>query len=108
LWAIELNETGEVIGDCGLAVQDVDGIKDVEVGWHVRLDMCNRGIATEAAKACRNHGFDELGLDRLISLVRPENVPSCRVAEKIGMTVERHTVWGPGWDHCVYSMSRPT
>jgi RimJ/RimL family protein N-acetyltransferase len=106
LWAMELKATGELIGDCGLVVQDVDGDIDVEVGWHVRRDMCNRGFATEAAEACRDYVFEELGLVRLISLVRPENAASCRVAEKIGMTVERHTVRGPGWDHWVYSLRR--
>lgn len=106
LWGVESVARGELIGDCGLTLQEVDGFDHVEVGWHVRRDMCNQGLATEAAKACRDFAFEELGLIRLISLVRPENVASCRVAEKIGMTVEGHTIRGPGWDHRVYGMSR--
>ncbi|HYI46622.1 MAG TPA: GNAT family N-acetyltransferase [Actinomycetota bacterium] len=104
LWAMELEETGEMIGDCGLTIQDVDGVGHVEVGWHVRRDMCNQGFATEAAKACRDFAFGEMGLTRLISLVRPENLASCRVAEKLGMTVFGHTVRGPGWDHRIYEL----
>ncbi len=45
------------------------------------------------ATACRDHCLGTLGFERVISLVRPENVPSCRVAEKIGMTVEREIDW---------------
>jgi RimJ/RimL family protein N-acetyltransferase len=103
LWAIELRETGEFVGDCGPAVRTVDGIREVEVGWHVHPEHQNHGIATEAGLACRDYVFQTLGLTRLISLVRPENIPSCRVAEKIGMRVEKVTPYGSeGWLHRVY------
>jgi RimJ/RimL family protein N-acetyltransferase len=107
LWAMELRDTGELIGDCGLTIQGVDGADLVEVGWHVRADMCNRGLATEAGWACKNHAFGAIGVTRLISLVRPENTPSCRVAEKLGMTVSGETIRGPGWPHRIYSVDRP-
>ncbi len=100
---IELRSTGELIGDCGPTILDVEGVAEVELGWHVRRDLWGRGYATEAAIATRDWMFDDRGLERLISLVRPENVPSCRVAEKIGMTVERE-VDRPGWRHYVYAM----
>ncbi len=105
LWAMELKTSGELIGNCGPTVQRVDGDDLVEIGWHVRRDLWRRGFATEAAEACRDHAFDALGLPRVISLVRPENKGSCRVAEKIGMTVWRQTLRGPGWVHHVYSMT---
>lgn len=107
LWAIELRETGSFVGDCGPTVRTVDGTREVEVGWHVHPKHQNQGIATEAALACRDHVFQTLGLTRLISLVRPENVPSCRVAEKIGMDIERVTPYGSeGWLHRVYVARR--
>lgn len=106
LWAIDLLDTGAFVGDCGLTVQTVDDAREVEVGWHVHPDHQGRGIATEAGTACRDHAFRTLGLTRLISLVRPENIPSCRVAEKIGMKVERVTRYGSaGWLHRVYVVS---
>lgn len=106
MWAIELRTTGEFIDSCGPAVRVVDGIDEIELGWHVAPALRNRGFATEAATACRDHVFGSLGARRLISLVRPENVASCRVAEKIGMQVERDTTYGTGdFLHHVYALS---
>ena len=105
LWGMALESTGELIGDCGLTVQDVDADQFVEVGWHVRRDLWGRGYATEAGIACRDHAFESVGVDRLVSIIRPENVPSCRVAEKLGLTVWKETVRGRGWLHRVYSIT---
>jgi [ribosomal protein S5]-alanine N-acetyltransferase len=87
LWTSVLKETGEVIGDCGFMVQDVDGEKELEIGYHTRCDLWGKGLATEAARACRDYGFEHLGRERIISLIRPENTPSQRVALKNGMQV---------------------
>ncbi len=106
LWAMELRTTGEFIGNCGPAVQEVEGQREVELGWHVHRRHWGQGLATEAAAACREHAFERLGVDRLIALVRPENRPSARVAEKIGMRVER-TAEFRGLPHLVYVTLRP-
>jgi RimJ/RimL family protein N-acetyltransferase len=87
LWSSVLKETGEVIGDCGFMLQDIDGEKELEIGYHTRRDLWGRGLATEAARACRDYGFDRLGRERIISLIRPENAPSQRVALKNGMRI---------------------
>jgi len=87
LWIVETT-SGEFVGDCGLTVQRVDGVDDVEVGYHVRADLQGRGYATEAAAACRDHAA-ALGVRRLIAVIAPENRPSQRVAEKIGLSFER-------------------
>jgi RimJ/RimL family protein N-acetyltransferase len=105
LWAMILKATGEVIADCGLMVQVVDGSREVEVGYHVRRDVQGQGLATEAARACMAYGFDRLGLDRIISLIRPENLPSRRVAEKNGLTIEKEVDW-KGLRHYVYVARR--
>ncbi|MGH2576596.1 MAG: GNAT family N-acetyltransferase [Actinomycetota bacterium] len=107
LWAMEMKETGDFVGDCGPAVREVDGEREVEIGWHVDRALWNRGLATEAGAACRDHCFGALGLERVISLVRPENLPSRRVAEKIGMVIEREVDWH-GYRHLVYTAWRPT
>jgi RimJ/RimL family protein N-acetyltransferase len=87
LWTSVLRETGEVIGDCGFMLQDIDGEKELEIGYHTRRDHWGRGLATEAARACRDHGFTRLCRERIISLIRPENTPSQRVALKNGMRI---------------------
>lgn len=105
LWALDLRSTGEMVGDCGITLQEVDGEQLLEIGYHLRRDMWGHGFATEAARACRDYGFTELKADFLISLIRPENVASCRVAERNGMKVWRETV-RVGLRHYVYRISR--
>jgi ribosomal-protein-alanine N-acetyltransferase len=104
LWAVELLEDARFAGSCGLAIQQVDGVGELEVGWMFDRALWNRGLATEAGRACRDLAFGTLGRTRLISLVRPENVPSCRVAEKLGMTVEKETMHAQ-LRHFVYAMT---
>lgn len=104
LWAMVLKDSGELIGDCGCFLRDIDGRDDIEIGYHVRRDLWGNGYATEAAQACMQYAFTKLGVDRVISLIRPENVQSRRVAEKNGMTCERIIFWR-GYDHCIYAKS---
>lgn len=106
LFALELKATGEFAGDCGPAAQVVEGRREVEIGWHVKRALQNQGLATEAAVACRDHCFGTLGLRRVISLIRPENLPSRRVAEKIGMRIDTEVEWH-GLRHYVYAASAP-
>jgi RimJ/RimL family protein N-acetyltransferase len=105
LWALDWKSTGEMIGDCGISLQDVDGEQLPEIGYHLRRDMWGQGFATEAARACRAYGFRVLEADLLISLIRPENVASCRVADRNGMTIWKETVRA-GLRHYVYRISR--
>jgi ribosomal-protein-alanine N-acetyltransferase len=49
LWGMILKSSNELIGDCGLTVQEVDGIGEIEIGYHVRRDLWGQGLATEAA-----------------------------------------------------------
>jgi RimJ/RimL family protein N-acetyltransferase len=89
LWLIELSETGEFVGDTGLTPQEVDGITEIEVGYHVRRSLQRRGYATEAAAGSRDYARDVLGLDRLVAIIHPDNRASQRVAEKIGLALEK-------------------
>ena len=103
LWAIEDRETGEFLGNCGPVHQTVDGIPEVELGWSVTPRRARQGIATEAAAAWRDRCLGPLEMDHVISLIRPENLPSRGVAERIGMTVWKETLHGSmGWRHLVY------
>jgi [ribosomal protein S5]-alanine N-acetyltransferase len=105
LWAMVLKSTSEMIGDCGILRQQVDGESLYEIGYHLRRDLWGQGLATEAAIACREWGFAHLPVDRLISLIRPENLPSRRVAERNGMTVWKEVQWR-GLQHYVYTVDR--
>jgi ribosomal-protein-alanine N-acetyltransferase len=89
LWATVEKATGRLIGRCGLLAWDLDGAKETEVGYLLARDSWGKGLATEAAEAVRDYGMDRLGFDRLVSLIRPDNVRSQRVAVKNGMTHER-------------------
>jgi len=106
LWAMVLKSSGEMIGDCGLVRQQIDGVQEVEIGYHVRRDLWGQGLASEAACACRDYGFSHLPVDRLISLIRPENLSSRRVAVKNGMHLWKETL-RMGFLHYVYRVTRP-
>jgi [ribosomal protein S5]-alanine N-acetyltransferase len=105
LWGLISKENDKLIGDCGLVVQQVDGIEMVEIGYHVRYDLWGRGLATEAAQACRDYGFYQLGFDTLISLINPSNTASRRVAEKNGMKLIKEIEWR-NKSTCVYVVKR--
>jgi len=105
LFTTLLRRDGVIIGDCGLEHMDIDGVPEVEVGYDLRSDCWGRGLATEAATAVRDLAFGDLGLERLISLIRPDNAASCRVAEKIGMVHERDILRG-NTPYRVYAVTR--
>jgi ribosomal-protein-alanine N-acetyltransferase len=106
LLVIEDRATGGLIGDCGPTVQEADGESFVELGWHVLRARQGRGVATEAGAACRDAAFTSLDAPYLISLIRPENRPSRRVAEKLGFEIWRGTIRA-GWGHLIYRADRP-
>lgn len=107
LLSMVLKETGGVVGDCGLVAQHIDGVDEVEIGWHVRRDLWGKGYATEAARACMAYGMATLGCTRFVSIIAPDNIASRRVAEKIGMTVERETDWR-GKTILLHAVEHPT
>jgi RimJ/RimL family protein N-acetyltransferase len=103
LWLVTLRATGEFVGDCGLTSQEIEGATDIEVGYHVRKDLQGHGYATEAAAACRDHARDVLNTKRLIAIIHPDNAPSQRVAEKIGLAHERDTMSRSGHPVRIYA-----
>jgi len=105
LWIVEDRGTGGFVGTAGPALLLVDGADEVEIGWHTRRDLWGQGIAVEAGAAARDWAFANLDVDHVISLVQPENRPSCRVAEKIGMYVDREVDY-KGVRHFVYRFDR--
>jgi [ribosomal protein S5]-alanine N-acetyltransferase len=104
-WAMIVKSTGEIGGSCGCVLQEIEGRNEIEIGYNVRRDLWGHGYGTEAARACTHYAFERLGAGRVISMIRPENLRSRRVAEKNGMVCGQIIFWH-GYHHCVYSKMR--
>lgn len=104
-WALVLKPDNKFVGYCGLVRREIDGAKEIEVAYGLARHAQGQGIATEAARACMNYAFTTLGEDRIISLIRAENLPSRRVAERNGLTVEKEIDF-QGLPHLVYAARR--
>ncbi len=83
LWALELKVESRFVGDCGLTYQDVEGRRELEIGYHVTERERGKGYATEAARACLEFGFTRTSCERICSIVRPPNTASCAVAARV-------------------------
>jgi RimJ/RimL family protein N-acetyltransferase len=105
LWLVTLKSTGEAVGQVGLAIQDVDGVREPEVGWLLHRAYWGNGYATEAGAAARDAAFERWRYPHVISLIRPENVPSQRVATRIGLQPGRRVLFH-GFVHIVYRSNR--
>ena len=89
LWAVCLKDTGEMIGDCGLTLQNIDGQMLPEIGYHIRKDQQRKGYAREAAMAVRDWAFGNTEYPALYSYCKYTNVGSFKTAESIGMHFEK-------------------
>ena len=98
-------QTGRLIGDCGPVWQEVEGRTELEIGYHVSRERWNQGFATEAARVVIDYAFENLGVERVVSMIRPENLASRRVAEKNGLTLERMVFWR-NYETCIYQRTR--
>ena len=105
LWLVVERASGQRVGQVGLAMQDVDGAREPEIGWLIHRRYWRRGFATEAGRGVRDHAFSAMGLDHVISLIRPVNEPSQGVARKVGMQIERETDFH-GYRHLVFAVRR--
>ena len=109
LWAVELRESGEFVGQCGLTMQETPEGERLEVGYLFRRDRWRRGYATEAAAACTEYAFSTLGAEEVCSIIRDNNLPSRAVAERNGFTPEggftKH-YYGVDMPHIVYVKRR--
>jgi RimJ/RimL family protein N-acetyltransferase len=105
LWLVERRDSGEPVGQVGLLRQHVDEVFEPEIGYMIHASHWRRGYAHEAAAGVRDHAFDAMGKERVISLIRPANVPSQRVALSIGMKPEKMTIFRDA-ESLVFSLSR--
>ncbi len=105
LYTILLKTTGEIMGDCGPTIQRVDDVDEVEIGYHLIPRFWGHGYAAEAARATRDWAFEHLPCPRVISLIRPENVPSQNVARRNDMSIAKRVLWRD-LEHDVWSITR--
>lgn len=89
LWAVTLKENGQFIGDCGITMQNIhgDGVMLPEIGFHIDKRFQRMGYATSAARACLKYAFERTAFGEVFCYQKWSNLPSRRVAEKMGMTL---------------------
>ena len=107
LWWWRERSTGELVGQVGLSATDVEGEPVVEVGWSMSPDRWGEGLASEAAAASLEFGFDQVGLARIVSFTMVENQASQAVMKRIGLTYvgdfDRDSL-----PHVLYEARRPS
>jgi len=120
LWAAELRgadgNAGEFIGFIGLQppIAQLPCSPCVEIGWRLAQPFWGKGLASEGARAALRFGFDELGLDEIVSFTVPTNRRSRAVMERLGMLEDKagsfeHPAIAPGSPlrlHCLYRQSK--
>jgi RimJ/RimL family protein N-acetyltransferase len=87
MWAVEERASGRLIGRVGFL--NPHGWPACELGWLLARDAWGRGFALEAAQSARAYGRANLGVGELISLIRPDNMRSIALAERLGATRDR-------------------
>ena len=114
LWAVEVPGVAPFVGYVGLSVHtfDADFTPCVEIGWRLAFDHWGKGYATEGARVAIAFGFEEVGLDEIVSFTTPDNRRSIAVMERLGMTYAgefEHPRLPPGHRlrrHVLYRLAR--
>jgi RimJ/RimL family protein N-acetyltransferase len=103
-WLVVEKHSGQPIGQAGILIQPVNGVEEAALAYKIHRPFWRKGYATEAAAACLNYAFSVLGRQRVLTLIRPENIPSIRLALKLGMTPQGHAELA-GFHHLVFAIS---
>ena len=99
-------QTGKMIGQCGLLIQEVQDEQIMEIGYSILPAQWGKGYASEAAKKCRDYAFEHRFTDRLHSIIHPENFGSMKVAENNGMQNHRFIADYRGMPAHLYRITR--
>ena len=91
--ALILKDSENLVGICGLLVQEVDGITELEIGYSILPKYRKQGLALEAAKKCKQYAFDNRFASSLISIIHVDNIPSQKVAINNGMHLDKTTTY---------------
>jgi ribosomal-protein-alanine N-acetyltransferase len=108
LWATIHKESGKFIGRCGLLPWEIDNVLEIEIAYLLDKSYWGQGLATEAALGIMDYAFEKLNVSRLICLIDPCNSASQKVAQRIGMTLERKVdgISGDNFPTLIYSISK--
>ncbi len=108
LWATIHKETGKFIGRCGLLPWTIDDKLEIEISYMIDKAYWRQGLATEAANGIMQYAFEQLKVSRLICLMEPGNIASQRVAQKVGMKLERRVdgIAGDNFPTFIYSIEK--
>jgi [ribosomal protein S5]-alanine N-acetyltransferase len=108
LWATIHKDSSSFIGRCGLLPWTIDEVQEIEIAYLLGKSYWGQGLATEAAQAIKDYAFSTLQLSRLICLIDPENDASKKVAQRIGMTLEKEVdgIDGDGIPTLIYSVNK--
>jgi len=87
-WAVIEKISQELVGQCGLMLQDDIGREYIEISYMLKQKFWHNGFATEAANACKNYAFNVLNVSEVYSTIRVNNISSQKVAERIGMKID--------------------
>lgn len=109
LWAAVLKDSGEMIGLCGITYQNLGNERVPETGYLFQKKFWHSVYAAEAAQACNRYAFDVLDMAEIYSIIRDNNLPSRKVAERNGMeicgSITKH-YYGIDMPHVVYRLKR--
>ena len=106
LWAVVLEETREVIGDCGLTMQNINGVIKPEIGYHIAKAHQRHGYAKESARAVRDWAFRSTPFGVLYSYMKTENVASSATARANGMSCVEEFADAEGEMNSVYAITK--
>lgn len=104
LYALIHKQNQQLIGYCGFFVQQVNQHHEVEIGYRLAYQYWGQGLATEAAQAVLAYGRQKYNFTRFICLIEPANTRSIRVAQKLGMALEKQIIYH-GLDVDMYSLN---
>ena len=102
-WLIELLPRSRFAGYCGVRPLDLEGVPEIEIGWHVHKRFWSQVVGTQAAGIARDAAVNRFEISRLVALVHEDHVASRRVAENIGMREERRTLLEGDYPAIVYA-----
>lgn len=106
-WAVIQKTTNGLIGVSGLIVEQVDDEKYTGIGYIYGKSHWKNGFAFEGAAACVDYAFNVLCLGEITAQIRPENISSKKVAEKLGMSIKKQFIRhykGKDMPHLLYSL----
>ena len=108
LWAVILKKSNQFIGDCGITMQNIygDGNLFPEIGYHINKNFWNKGYASQASRACLGYVFKNTNFNEVFSYQKSTNIPSRKVAEKMGMSLREEYTDQINIKTSVYSITR--